>query len=216
MFNALKSLSKRLASQSGMHKYYWSYINGLVTVVLEGKNIRLRLRDKEDLDFVYEFWNNVDWYGRYEAIQPQMSKIELAKRIENPHESAFNEVVQWTWFIIEKKDGTKIGAIIHFLVQPAGRVEVGYALVPGERGKGYGTEALQMMVDYLFLAKNIERIEATTDTRNSASQRILEKVGFKREGIIRKSGFCRNEWVDDCLYGILREEWKEPKIRTRA
>ena len=198
-----------------MHKYSRLYIKGLVIVVLEGKSIRLRLRDKEDLDFVYEFWNNVDWYGKYEAIQPQMSKAELAKRIENPHEGAFNEVVQWTWFIIEKKDGTKIGAIIHFLVQPAGRVEVGYALVPSERGKGYGTEALQIMVDYLFLTKNVERIEATTDTRNSASQRILEKVGFKREGTIRKSGFCRNEWVDDCLYGILREEWKEPKILTR-
>jgi RimJ/RimL family protein N-acetyltransferase len=127
--------------------------------LLEGKNVRLRLRDKEDLDFMYEFWNNVDWYGRYETIQPQMSKSALAKRIENPYEGAFNEVVQWTWFIIEKKDGTKIGAIIHFTVQPAGRIEVGYALIPRERSKGYGTEALQIMVDYLFLTRNSARIE---------------------------------------------------------
>ncbi len=184
--------------------------------MLEGKNIRLRLRDKEDLDFFYEFWNNVDWYGRYEAIQSQMSKSDLAKRIENPCEGAFNEVVQWTWFIVEKKDGTKIGAIIHFMVQPAGRIEVGYALIPSEHGKGYGTEALQIMVDYLFLTRDIARIEAKTDVRNKVSQRVLEKVGFKREGTIRKSGFCRNEWVDDYLYGILREEWKEPKILART
>jgi RimJ/RimL family protein N-acetyltransferase len=43
---------------------------------------------------------------------------------------------------------------------------------------------------------------------------VLEKIGFKREGTIRKSGFSRNEWTDDHLYGILREEWKEPKILT--
>jgi RimJ/RimL family protein N-acetyltransferase len=117
--------------------------------------------------------------------------------------------------VIEKKEGTKIGFILHFTVQPAGIIEVGYALIPSEMGKGYGTEALQTMVDYLFLTREIMRIQATTDPRNKPSRRILEKAGFKMEGTIRKSGFCRGEWVDDCLYSILREEWKEPKILTK-
>jgi RimJ/RimL family protein N-acetyltransferase len=181
--------------------------------MLEGKNVRLRLRDKEDLDFFFDFWNDIDCYGEYEEIQPQMSKVEAEKRIESAGSS--DSGVNWTWFVIEKKDKTKIGFIIHFLVQPSGDVRIGYALVPSERGKGYGTEALQILVDYLFLTKNINRIQAATDVRNKLSQRILEKVGFKKEGTIRKASFVRGQWADEHLYGILREEWKEPRILTK-
>jgi RimJ/RimL family protein N-acetyltransferase len=181
--------------------------------LLEGKEVRLRLRDKEDLGFFFDFWNAIDFYGEYEVIQPQISRAQAEKRIEDI--SLSDSGVNWTWFVIEKKEGTKIGFILHFTVQPAGIIEVGYALIPSEMGKGYGTEALQTMVDYLFLTREIMRIQATTDPRNKPSRRILEKAGFKMEGTIRKSGFCRGEWVDDCLYSILREEWKEPKILTK-
>ena len=182
--------------------------------MLEGRNVRLRLRDKEDLDFLFEFWNNIDYYGDYEAIQPQISKTEVERRIESSTTS--DAGVIWTWFVIEKKDGTKIGFILYFTNQPRGWMELGYAMLPSEMGKGYGTEAVQIMVDYLFLTKEIMRIQATTDERNGASQRVLEKVGFKKEGHIRQSGFMRGEWVNDCLYSILREEWKEPKILTKT
>lgn len=160
------------------------------------------------MDFFFEFWNAIDCYGEFEAIQPQMSRVEAEKRIE----SAETTDVGWTWFVVEKKDGTKIGFIVHFTAQPSQHVEVGYALIPKEKRKGYGTEALQIMVDYLFLTKDIMRIQATTDTRNVASQRILEKTGFQREGTIRKAGFVRGQWQNDYLYSILREEWKQPKI----
>jgi RimJ/RimL family protein N-acetyltransferase len=68
------------------------------------------------------------------------------------------------------------------------------------------------MTDYLFLTKDIRRIQATTDIRNIASQRVLEKAGFQREGTLRKAGFIRGQWQDDYLYSILREEWKQPRI----
>ena len=179
--------------------------------MLAGKNIRLKLRDIEDVDFFFEFLNCLDYYGEYESIQPQISKTYARKRIENPERTD----VDWTWFVIERKDGTKIGFILHFTNQPRDWIEIGYALLPAEMGKGYGTEAVRIMVDYLFLSKDIMRIQATTDERNKPSQRVLEKVGFKKEGNIRKSGFARGEWVNDCLYSILREEWKEPRILTK-
>jgi RimJ/RimL family protein N-acetyltransferase len=100
---------------------------------------------------------------------------------------------------------------------PAGRLlEIGYAVIPSERGKGYCSEAVQIMVDYLFLSKDIVRVQAHTDVRNVASQRVLEKIGFKKEGMVRKSSFVRGEWRDRRLFSILREEWKEPKILTRT
>jgi RimJ/RimL family protein N-acetyltransferase len=87
--------------------------------------------------------------------------------------------------------------------------------MPNERKKGYGTEAVQLMVDYLFLSKDLVRIQAMVDVRNKASQRVVEKSGFQREGKIRKCLFNRGEWKDYCLYSILRQEWKEPKMLTR-
>jgi RimJ/RimL family protein N-acetyltransferase len=72
------------------------------------------------------------------------------------------------------------------------------------------------MVDYLFLSRDIVRIQAHTHVKNAASQRALEKAGFKKEGTIRKGLFARGEWGDWFLYSILREEWKEPKILTKT
>ena len=60
------------------------------------------------------------------------------------------------------------------------------------------------------------RISVCTDARNIAAVRAAEKIGFKKEGIIRKGGFAKGKFVDACLLGILREEWKEPKILTKA
>jgi RimJ/RimL family protein N-acetyltransferase len=94
--------------------------------------------------------------------------------------------------------------------------DLGYALVPSEREKGYCSEAVMLIVDYLFLSKGLVRIQAVTDARNVASQKILERAGFKKEGTMREEEFTRGEWRDRSLYSILREEWKEPKILTKT
>jgi len=113
-----------------------------------------------------------------------------------------------------KKDGNKIGYFGIGLVGPYW--EIGYVLIPSERGKGYCSEAVQLGVDYLFLTKDIVRVQAITHIENIASQKILEKTGFQREGIIRKGQFAWGNWHDLYLYSILREEWKEPKILTKT
>ena len=115
---------------------------------------------------------------------------------------------------MQKKNGTKIGYVAHFLA--AGETELGYFIVPKERRKGYVSEAIKIIVDYLFLSKDIVRIQAKADPENTASWKALEKAGFTREGILRKTFYCRGKWTDDCIYSILREEWKEPKILTKT
>jgi RimJ/RimL family protein N-acetyltransferase len=179
--------------------------------LLEGKNVNLRIMEKEDLPLFVEWANKPEIFGEYNPLH-QMSKTEAEKMLDNPSDI--------TLFFIEKKDGSKIGFICHFHVLHMGtgtkQLEVGYSLVPGERGKGYGAEALRIMVDYLFLSKDVMRIQAQTDQRNVASQKILEKAGFKNEGTLRRNFFMRGEWTDDYIYSIIREEWKEPKILTKT
>jgi len=166
--------------------------------------------EKEDLPLFVEWVNDPKVFGEYNPLH-QMSRTETEKH----HEKGNSEEQE---FIIEKKDGSKIGYICHFtLVHPAGKhLEIGYFLIPSERGKGYGTEALGIIVDYLFLSKDVMRIQVQTDPRNVASQKVIETIGFKKEGTIRKGLFARGEWSDWFLYSILREEWKEPKILTKT
>jgi len=162
--------------------------------------------EREDLPLLIDWNSNSEFYGEYSPLK-QLSKTEWEKRYDNlPADTK--------WFYIEKKDGTKIGEIGHNMLGK--HLEIYYYLVQSERGKGYGTEAIMIMVDYLFLSRELMRVQATTDVSNIVSQRVLEKAGFTKEGIIRKSSFDRGKWVDNCLYSILREEWKAPKILTRT
>lgn len=172
--------------------------------------MNLRIVEKEDLAFSAEWFNNPDVFGEYNPLM-QVSRTEMEK---NYGENKFEE----TDFFIEGKDGRRIGGIGYFnVIHPAGnQLEMGYFMIPTERGKGYCTEAVNIMVDYLFLSKNIERIQVQTDVRNAGSRKVLEKTGFKLEGTIRKAFFLRGKLRDSFLYGIIREEWKEPKVLTKT
>jgi ribosomal-protein-alanine N-acetyltransferase len=165
--------------------------------------------EKEDLSQLLEWFNKPEVFGEYNPLH-QMSKTEFEEVLEGP-----NELKP---FFIEKKDGTKVGFITHFhVLHVAGKLlEIGYSLVPNERRRGYCSEAVTIMVDYLFLSRDVLRVQAATDVRNLGSQKVLEKAGFKKEGAVRKMLFIRGECRDAYLYSILIEEWKEPKILTKT
>ena len=173
--------------------------------MLEGKNVNLRVVEKEDLPLLKEWRNNIEFIGEYQSISQETIR-DLQKQ--------YDELIESQWFFIEKKDGTKIGTISH---RPVFKTqEIGYAILASERGKGYCSEAVKIMVDYLFLSKDIVRIQAHIDARNVASEKVLQKAGFKNEGTFRKEYFVRGEWRDSCTFSVLREEWKEPKILTKT
>jgi ribosomal-protein-alanine N-acetyltransferase len=175
--------------------------------LLEGKSVNLRVVKKEDLPLLLGWFNTVAFGGRYNPLDAQQSRAEIEKKYDNLG-------CEEKWFFIEKKDGSKVGFIGTHVF--AGMLEIGYALIPAQRGHGYCTEAVKIMVDYLFMSKNIVRIQAATNLENKVSQKVLENAGFQREGTERKGLFVYGKWADLYLYGILREEWKEPKILTRT
>jgi Acetyltransferases, including N-acetylases of ribosomal proteins len=83
---------------------------------------------------------------------------------------------------------------------------VGLALLPEYRGKGLGTAAQRWLVDHLFRFTRAHRLEALTDAANIAAQKVLERAGFKREGVLREALFHNGTWRDEVIYGLLREE----------
>jgi RimJ/RimL family protein N-acetyltransferase len=174
--------------------------------MLEGININLRAMEPEDIPLISDWLNNIELQGRYTPLI-QRSKEEMTH--------LFTEISDdRKLFIMEKKDNTKIGIMIYFMVRggPYNLLEIGYYMILSERKKGYCTEAVKLFVDFLFLSQAIERIQATTDSRNGASQRVLEKAGFTKEGTMRKGLFMKGDHVDIALFSILRDDWKEPKI----
>ncbi|HEX4654754.1 MAG TPA: GNAT family protein [Mycobacteriales bacterium] len=83
---------------------------------------------------------------------------------------------------------------------------MGIWILPEHRGKGHGAAAQRLLVDYLFANTYLERVEASTEADNVGEQKALEKAGFTREGVLRRTCFRDGQWRDMVLYSKLRGE----------
>jgi len=87
-------------------------------------------------------------------------------------------------------------------------IGIGYCFDEPAWGKGYATEAVRAMLQWPYGALDLNRVEAELDTRNAASARVLEKLGFEREGLRREDCIVSGEVSDSWIYGLLRRDWK--------
>ena len=84
--------------------------------------------------------------------------------------------------------------------------EIGVIIVPEMRGRGAGTAAQSLLVDYLFATTPTHRIWAGTEIENTAEQGALERCGFRQEGLLRGHHFRDGQWRDSFIYGLTRDE----------
>lgn len=107
----------------------------------------------------------------------------------------------WYWYVIEH-DGRVVGDIGCEIRTGGGIAEIGYALRPEARGRGYASEAAGAVVDHLVAEHGIHRIEAHLATDNIASMRVLEAIGMTFE-VIARSAYCFDgEWIDSLGYAM--------------
>ena len=85
---------------------------------------------------------------------------------------------------------------------------LGYCFLEAAWGRGYATEASRALLTWAFGALDLNRVQAETDTRNAASARVLEKLGFVREGTLREDCVVDGDVSDSWVYGLLRREWR--------
>jgi len=88
------------------------------------------------------------------------------------------------------------------------QAEIGFSIAPAYQGHGYATEALLCVLDHLFAGEGLRRVSAECDARNLRSARLLERVGFRREGHRVANTWIKGEWTDDLLFGLLAENWR--------
>jgi ribosomal-protein-alanine N-acetyltransferase len=86
--------------------------------------------------------------------------------------------------------------------------DFGYTLQRAYWNRGIATEAGHALLRAAFETLGLHRVWATCDTRNAASQRVLEKLGLRREGEMRRDTIRRGQWSDTYLYAILADEWQ--------
>ena len=91
---------------------------------------------------------------------------------------------------------------------PGGDAGLGYCLDRSAWGKGYATEAARALIEFAFESLGAHRVHAGCDTRNTASARVLEKVGMRYEESVRHNVRLRDGWRDSYHYAILEDEWR--------
>ena len=76
------------------------------------------------------------------------------------------------------------------------------------QGKGYGTETMRKMIDFAFNKMNLYRLEAEVLEFNKASIKLVENLGFQKEGVLRKAKYSRGKYWNIYRYGLLKDEWE--------
>jgi RimJ/RimL family protein N-acetyltransferase len=118
----------------------------------------------------------------------------------------------WFQFAIERtQDRAHIGDVGVDLHENRMQAEIGFTLAPAYQGRGYAAEAVRALLDDLFKVRGLHKVSAEADARNLKSARLLERVGFIREGLRRSHTWIKNEWTDDLLYGVLATDWLLPR-----
>lgn len=111
--------------------------------------------------------------------------------------------------VVLRDSGALIGDVSLFhIFDPGRRCEVGYALGRPHWGRGYACEALRALLDYGFDTLDLNRVEADIDPLNTASARVLDKLGFRQEGYMRERWIVDGVPADSAFYGLLRREWR--------
>lgn len=176
-----------------------SFFKDLDTERLLLKNISLA-----DADFFFqEFSNPV--VCKYMVDEEPFQTIDDAIKwinIYNNDVIAHNRRV-----IISKETNQRLGTCgFHNWDKRNNKVEIGCDLLPEYWGKGYMSEALSKALDFAFREMKVNRISAHVHVKNTRSMKLLEKLGFKKEGILREEYFFRGKYHDHYLYSLLRSD----------
>lgn len=155
-------------------------------------------------DEIYTYWGRKASKGERE---PELMFIDPRPWVKREPDPDFK------WGIVLKETNAVIGDVSIFDIENARMGSVGYRLDPDLWGRGYVTEALRAAVEFIFTHTELDRLHATADVRNTASNRVLEKCGFVHEGTIRH-GKMVSVYCDYHIWGLLREDWEQMKATT--
>lgn len=173
---------------------------------LETERLILRQVEDRDLDQLYEILSDTE-VAKFEYFYPVTSKEGAMKFIER-YKKELEEKEEITWGIILKDTDKLIGTCcLGNFDEGARRSEIGYTITQTQWGKGYATEAIKAVIDFGFSIMDLNRIEATITPGNDASVKVLRKLNFIQEGVVRERDLIKGKLEDGIIMAILKREY---------
>lgn len=179
------------------------------TQTIRTKRLTLRPFTLEDAPAAFRNWCSdpeVTRFLRWHAHATEVvTSMVLADWITSYQRPDF-----YQWAIVPDEAGEPVGTIsVVGQEELSAKMHIGYCIGRPWQNKGYTTEALSAVVDFLFSQVEAGRIESQHDPENPASGRVMTKCGLMPEAVLRKADWSNRGIVDACMHAILREEWLE-------
>lgn len=182
--------------------------------ILEGQRLLLRLAEARDIPLLFQWYSDPMLMSLYDGIPFPIASYEEFEAEYHLWLETDAELGLAGSFVMEvRADGRAIGECSWMLVERTGPFspgvyQVGGIIGPEElRGHGFGTEALQLLRDYLFREREAHRLEAMTSAFNTGAMKTLHRNGFVREGVLREAVLINGVWNDRVLFALLQKEW---------
>ena len=174
---------------------------------LQGKRVRLRGPRIEDADALFALFSDPA-VMRYWS-RPPMTTLGEAQGLIGEMLDSFEQRSLFNWMITTRDDDDVIGTCTLFRIDPRHRhAEIGYALRSDRWGRGIASDAVALVLDWAFRRLDLQRVEADIDPGNDGSRRLLSRLGFASEGVLRQRFFVGDVVTDSELFGLLAQEWR--------
>jgi len=171
------------------------------------ERVRLRAIVEADIDGIFAIYSDAET-ARYLSRPAWTERAQAAQFVERVRAS-YGTGSAISLAVERSSDQALVGECVLFgFNAQCRRAEIGYTLGRAYRSQGYMREALAGLIGIAFGPLDLNRIEADIDPRNAPSARILERLGFVKEGYLRERWIVAGEKSDTALYGLLRSEWK--------
>lgn len=167
--------------------------------------LNLTLAKKSDWRALHEIYRDSRNYC-YEISSPDTEKETLDKIKRSLFPARFAKSGILLFRISRKEDNAVLGAISVSFRLPYYSVDLGFMVGQDFQGQGYGSEAIAAISEFLLNQIGVEKISAMADSNNAPCRAVLEKVGFKQEGFLKKFFFHPDRgWLDSPLYALFRQ-----------
>jgi len=169
---------------------------------LKGESVYLRALEPEDLDFIYEIENN-ELVWEMSSTQTPYSKFLIKQYLEHAHKDIYE--VKQLRLVICSYEEEELGLIDLFDFDPQHkRVGIGILIAnKNDRGKGYGSEALKLLIQYCFSRLNLHQVYANIAEDNFTSIQLFEKNGFLKIGVKKDWNLVNNVYKNELLYQLI-------------
>ena len=176
------------------------------TQPLETRRLILRPFAVEDAEAMFRNWACSEAVTRY-LTWPAHSSAEGTRGLLKSWVERYQDPAYYQWGIALKPENEVIGSIsVVHLSEKTAAAELGWCLGENWWGQGIMPEAALAVRDYLFDRAGFHRIEAMHDANNPRSGRVMQKIGMRKEGVMRCCGRNNQGICDLVLYAILRED----------